>query len=344
MKKLFLLISLGLVFAFASCSDDDDKYYDDNISAGGTMQLQGGTGGSMAINSVFVDFSSENQVSVERASWHLAFNCGSDFGVFLNNTLGSRVVPANEGHTVETALNSEENTTYKGALSLGMGNGSWDIVDNLDGTIAGTAIKEGKVYIYDSGDAALELYKISVTKKDNNTYTLKYALANSSQVTAVDVVKESAYDKVGVSLITGKTLKIQPSKGDWDIVWGRNTYKSGAMDVPFVISDVVFSNSGNGVQIATVLTQDVTYEAYAESNIAATTFSSDNDVIGTTWRAVKVNTTTATSETKAVTDRFYVIKDTSGNYYKLSFTAASEADGTERGKPEIEFQLVKEAE
>lgn len=342
-KKLFLFAGLSLALCFSSCSDDDDKYYRKGEGVPVTMTLDGGTGGSMAVNSVYLDLSTEKQTAVERSSWHLAFNCGSDFGVFLNSTLGSRVVEVTNGETVNTVLTEETNNTYKEALSLGMGAGSWSLVDNLDGTIAGTAIKENKTYIYDSGDAGLELYKINVSKKNNNTYLLTYAVWNSAEVTSVEIVKNSSYDKIGVSFITKQTVNIQPTKGDWDLIWGRNTYKSGAMDVPFVISDVVFVNSTNGVTTARIMTDSISYTNYSEANIATTTFSAEKDVIGTEWRVVKVDASIAKSTTKAATDRFYVIKDPSGNVFKLRFIAASADDGGERGKPEIEYELVKGA-
>jgi hypothetical protein len=42
------------------------------------------------------------------------------------------------------------------------------------------------------------------------------------------------------------------------------------------------------------------------------------------------------------TDRFYVLKDSYGNYYKLRFTKfGTGTDGTERGRPEIEYALLK---
>ncbi|WP_199221577.1 hypothetical protein, partial [Desulfonatronum sp. SC1] len=56
------------------------------VSNGGTMTLQGGEGGASAVNSVFVNFRSNQQTQIRRDSWELAFWCGDDFKVILNNT------------------------------------------------------------------------------------------------------------------------------------------------------------------------------------------------------------------------------------------------------------------
>ncbi|HZI24943.1 MAG TPA: HmuY family protein, partial [Chryseolinea sp.] len=41
-------------------------------------------------------------------------------------------------------------------------------------------------------------------------------------------------------------------------------------------------------------------------------------------------------------DRFYLIKDSSANIYKLKFTALTQ--NGERGRPQIQFALIKKGE
>ena len=86
---------------------------------------------------------------------------------------------------------------------------------------------------------------------------------------------------------------------------------------------------------AEILTSTVSYDAYAESNIATTTFKNDKYVIGSNWRVA------SQSSTGVRTDRFYVVKDATGNVYKLKFISFASQDGGERGKPKFEFKLVK---
>jgi hypothetical protein len=115
-----------------------------------------------------------------------------------------------------------------------------------------------------------------------------------------------------------------------------NKTSDGTNDIPYYFADQVFINSLGGTTAAEVLTSTGTYDAYTESNIATTTFKNDRMVIGSNWRA-----TTGTIGVK--TDRFYVVKDAAGNVYKLKFVSFTTQDGGERGKPKIEFKLVKKA-
>ena len=81
MKKIFFF-TLGLAVMLTSCDgDDDNSKWITPPSTGATMTLNGGPGGVNAENSVFVDFSANEQDTVQRNSWHLSFNCGSEFGV-----------------------------------------------------------------------------------------------------------------------------------------------------------------------------------------------------------------------------------------------------------------------
>ncbi|RYX87115.1 hypothetical protein EON73_02050, partial [bacterium] len=72
------------------------------------------------------------------------------------------------------------------------------------------------------------------------------------------------------------------------------------------------------------------------SNIAAVAFKTERDVIGSKWRG-----TTGTVGVRA--DRYYVVKDGAGNVYKLKFVSFISNDGGTRGKPVIEYKLVKRA-
>ena len=342
MKKL-IYFTLGLAVMLVSCSDDDDSKWITPPSTGATMTLQGGAGAENAENSVYVDFSANEQVSVKRHSWHLAFNCGNEFGVFLNSTAIGRAKEI-VGIDVNDIISEDVLEPYVTALGMIMGGEikpSMDIVDTFDKAVSGTVIKEGKTYIYRTEDAAFSYYKVKVTKKDNNTYTVSYALWDSSEVKSADVKKDSKYNTIGLSLTDGKTVVIE--KEDWDIMWGRNTYKSPmAAGMPSAMADIVFINNKGGVKAAEVLEEDIAYADYSEAMIATTTLLSDIDVISANWRATSSGMPPVIAVKK---DRYYVVKDAAGNVYKLKFLAIGGAsDGETRGYPKIQFDLVKEAQ
>lgn len=338
MKKL-IYFTLGLAVMLTACSDDDDdSKWITPPSSGATMTLQGGAGEANAENSVFVDFSTNEQASIKRHSWHLSFNCGSDFGVFMNSTAISRATEA-IGINVEDVISEDALEPYASALSMVMseGNASMDIVDAFDRSISGTVIKEGKTYIYRNEDADFSFYKVKVTRKDNDTYTVSYAKWDSSEVKSADVKKDTQYSTIGFSFTDGKTVVVE--KPNWDIVWGRNTYESAIVPgVPSAMADIVFINTKGGARAAEVLEENIAYDIFSETDLASVTLLSDIGAIGDKWRGMQ-------SMVLALkTDRYYIVQDIAGNIYKLKFLTLGGNDGGTRGYPQLKYDLVREAQ
>jgi len=315
------------------------------VSSGTTLTLDGGTGGSSAINSVFVDLSNNTATSVKRSGWDLGFYSGDDFRVILNNTTGAAAIAlAKTDLTQVTAAD-----TVGLALTLGFDPSGLKLIDDVSGDITKTVIPaisatdtDNKVYIINRGTGgstpAKGWVKIRVLRNGTTGYTLQYAGIKETSFKTVSIPKDAAYTFKYVSFDSGALVDVEPAKTRWDIEWTGAIYKTsdGTNDIPYYFADQVYINSLGGVTAAEVLTSTVSYDAYAESNITTTTFSSDKHVIGANWRA-----TTGTVGVK--TDRFYVIKDATGNVYKLRFVSFTSQDGGERGKPKLEFKLVKQA-
>ena len=318
------------------------------ISEGLSVQLNGIAGseaGSSAANSVFLDLSANLQTPVLRDSWDLGFNSGTDFRVTLNTSNGASAIEINKSDI--NAVTAADVDLTK--LTIGQGQGTLSLTDGYSGKLSETVIKEisatdadNKVYILNrkGGSATVlpaeQIYKIRIIRKGTG-YTLQYALLNDTTFKSLDVTKDPAYNAQFFSLVTGAAVNAQPAKAKWDIVWGYSMYytASGTTNIPYGFSDLVFINHLAGVTAAEVLTTTATYDAYAESNISTTTFSADRDVIGSKWRVTSGGTVGVKS------DRFYVIKDAAGNVYKLRFISFTSTDGGERGKPKLEYKLVK---
>ena len=304
------------------------------ISTGSSMKLEGGEGGASAINSVFVDFSGNEQTSAARKSWNFGFSTGSDFGVILNNTTGSTAIEATN-QSLDAKISTADSAAYVAKLVIGGGEGNFDIIDDVLGDVSKSIIKEGKVYIVSLGESQTPLYKVKVSKKDADTYTIQYAKSNEATVKSLDVPKNAAYNFVYASITSDKVVSVQPEKAKWDIEWTRAMYKTGTL--PYIFSDFVYINAKGGIQAAEVLVSTVAYDKYEASNIPTTQFSNAIDVIGSKWRSGG-----GPNALPAVkTDRFYVVKDAANNVYKVRFVSMSGGDGGERGYPEIEYALVK---
>jgi hypothetical protein len=344
MKRLIYLICItGFVTTLISCNKDSAAPPPPPPSDGKSFSLNGGSGGANAVNSVFVDLSTEKQDSARRSSWDLGFYCGSDFRVIINNTTAASAKAT--AKTDITTITTADTAGFAAALLLGQGAGTMDIIDNVDGDLTKTAIAgisstdaDNKVYILSPSNgmvaAAKDWYKLRVTRNGNG-YRVQYAKLSETTLKTIDVSKDDKYNFRYASLETNGLVNVEPEKTKWDIMWTLTTYKFSPT-IPYTFSDFVYINSLAGVQAAEVLTSTVAYADYAETHISATTFSNSKNVIGSNWR------TASPSGSGVKTDRFYVIKDAAGNVYKLKFVSFSSGDGGERGKPVIDYKLIKQ--
>jgi len=352
MNKLNSIISVALLaVTFTACKKGgEEPVIVAPPSDGSTLTLNGlisTEAGSAAGNSVYVDFSTDKQTSVDRDSWDLGFSTGSDFKVILNSTNGASALIVNK-----TDLNAVTAADFDpNALKVGQGGGNFTIIDDgreaniLNKTAIATVSAtdaDNKVYIVNrkgGSNTVLandELYKIRVLRKGTG-YTLQYAKLSATIFSSIEVVKNDVTNFQFVSLVRSSSAIAEPAKASWDIVWGYSMYwtAAGTTQLPYAFSDLVFINNIGGVTAAQVSTATKTYAAFAEADVAGITFSSSRDVIGSNWR----NTTGAAIGVK--TDVFYVVKDGSGNVYKLKFNSFISNDGGTRGKPVIEYKLVK---
>jgi len=320
------------------------------VSEGGTLQLNGLIAnelGSAAGNTVFVDLSNNEQTPVDRKKWNLGFYNGDDFRVIINNTAGASVIELDK--TDLAAVTSADVNVAD--FAIGGGEGTFNLYDNWSGKLDGTAIPQieaaaGKVYVINtvggSGKSAdvANLFKVRFSRKGTDGYTIQYAAIDDTKISSADVTKNAAYNFSYFSFTEG-SVAVEPAKAKWDIQWGWSIYHAidpeTGEDVPYGYSDMVFINHIAGTQAAEVLITDkVTYDSFSAADVASITWSSDRNIIGSNWRA-----TTGTVGVKK--DRFYVIKDSTGNIYKLSFISFHAQDGGTRGKPQFKYALVKKA-
>ena len=324
------------------------------VSSGSTMQLNGiidTESGSSAGNSVFVDLSNNQSSAVARSSWDLGFANSSDFRVIINNTSSATVkmVAKSDLNTVTAA-----DTIPAASWSLGYTPESFDLIDDVSGDLSKTAMAavsstdaDNKVYILNPGTgggiAPRPWWKIRILRKGEG-YTLQYARINATTFQSIDIAKNAEYHFKYVGLTSNATpqaalVSVEPKKANWDIKWSYKLYQTafGADYIPYAFSDLIVTNTAAGVTAAEILTSDVSYTAFSEGHLTSLTFSSDPYAIGANWRV----TSSSTESVGVRTDRFYVLKDSAGNVYKIKFISFHANDGGERGKPKFEYELVK---
>lgn len=362
MNKFTKIITLlCFIAAVTACSKDEDPIVVVPPSDGSTMTLKGLIGseaGASAGNSVFVDFSTDKQTSVARTSWDLGFYSGTDFRVIINHSTGAAAIALNKTDLNTVTAADTAALATAATLTLGQGAGDFPNIDPVEGNtatyLAGTVIKtisatdaDNKVYIVNRGVAGVTgsrgWQKIRVIRNGNG-YTLQYAKISETTFKTLTVTKDAAYNFKYVSFVTGAAT-VEPEKAAWDIEWSLSTFKAstGTSFIPYTFSDFVLINFVGGVTAAEVIyagtaaNNTVSYADFKEANLTGITFLGAREVIAGNWRI------TSGTPIGVKTDRFYLVKDSAGNVYKLKFNSFHPSDSGVRGNPVIEYKLVKKA-
>lgn len=195
-----------------------------------------------------------------------------------------------------------------------------------------------KVYLlsFEGNKNGDQYYKLRITRNGSG-YKLQYAKVGETAIKELDVPKGADANFQFVSLETNKTVQVEPKKQNWDIAWCYGTYNSG-LGSPYWFQDLVLTNNIGGAKVTEVLATQFTYESFAEANIGSVTFSATRDAIGSKWR----QGAGPGGPGSIKHDRYYVVQDPQGNVYKLKFISwGGGGDTGERGKPVIEYKIVK---
>jgi hypothetical protein len=287
-----------------------------------------------------------------RSSWDLGFYCGPAFRVILNNTssAGAKVLTKNDltqaGEADTTGLTLAVNLANPQPSDLAF-------FDDISGSLTGTVIPEvsatdasNNVVIINRGTGgsipARPWMKVRVLRNGRGGYTLQYARINATTFQTLDIPKDDAYHFRYISFENG-IVSIQPEKTRWDLIWSYGVYQTnfGGGPVPYNFSDLIAVNDLSGVQVkekiyADAATATAAYNAFNRDSVNATTLISGRWTIGSTWRSTQ-------PATGARLDRFYVIKDANGNFYKFKCLAMGVGtDGGTRGKPEFKYALIQQ--
>jgi hypothetical protein len=321
-------------------------------SEGSQLQLSGKTDASPYANSVYADLSANKQIPVDRKSWNLGFYNGEAFRVILNPGYQSTAVALakTDISTVTLAdadavMNLNHDPSDPATLPL---------ADYWDGDLTKTTFSEvaasendNKVYLvsFEGSKNKDQWFKVKVTRNAQG-YKIQYARIGETTIKTLEVPKNATHNFNFVSLESNAIVVAEPPKGNWDIEWSYSTNNSG-LNTPYWFQDFVLLNHVGGagaVEIvsASAAAAETAYSSFVEADLAGLTFISKRDVIGSKWRATGGPGGGATGIRR---DRFYVIKDPRGNIYKLKFVSMGlGSDGGERGKPVIEYKLVKKAD
>lgn len=321
-----------------------DLGFKELVANNATAKLDGG--GATYPNKVFFDLSANRQTLVNRTAWDLGFYTHPDsFRVVINSSTTMMAKEINKNDL--TQVTAADTTNFYLDLAYGAFGGpagSMAFVDNPAGDLSKTAFKsiaasvaDNKVYIVNRGNGVgtpaphRGWKKVRVLRNASGGFTVQYADIAATTFSTIEVPKDNEYFFKYISFDNG-LVNVEPKKTKWDIAWTyfANSFGTGPAEIPFMFQDIVLQN--RNVQVAKVLAATRSYDAFTEADLAGITDWSTSQIkIGSDWRT--------TNPAGVPVDRYYIIKDGEGNYYKLKFTAIT--DGGIRGYPFVAYALVK---
>ena len=364
MKKTLQLSIFGIALLLTSCISEDNTPVQIPPFEGSTITLNENGGDPTQANQFWVELGTGKISKNNRESWDLGFYSGEEFRVVLNSSLMMSV------GAIENATNLKEVTensvsSLKNLVQVANFQDNAKYIDNPDGNIKNqtTAIaeikindSENKVYllnlgyktytgstspgsVYTMGDAR-GWKKIKITRHQQG-YKLQYADLNDTEITEFFIAKDSNYNFKHFSFASGTTVDIQPQKHQWDIGFTvfTNLTNAGTFYTSYVFPDFVITNILGNVSayevVAPIGQGDIAYTNFKKEDIDASKFSTnDQRSIGANWR-----TTTGANGAEVYSNKFYIIKNSEGFFFKLKFLRMKDDNGN-RGYPQFEYKAL----
>ncbi|MFT6972353.1 MAG: hypothetical protein ACJAXX_002935 [Roseivirga sp.] len=357
-KKVIYCIALMGLMGIWGCSNEDDLPLTALPAVGAIIDPN--VGGVSQPNQVFIDLSEASQTVLARNGWDLGFYSGDQSRVVLNSALGALVRPIAQNDlnlvTAADTMGFASQMDIDVIFSALFGPpapwltsaSSW--ADDPSGDPSKTAFAEvspvlenNQVHIINRGknpDGTQRGWMKVRVVKSSSGYTLQYAEINATSFQELEIPKNDNFNVVPVSFESGIVSSF-PEKKDWDFKFTVFTDLlpiNNTVSIPYTIRDYVLINS-HEVEVARVaVTAEITYDSFDVGSIGSLDFSSNANVIGTSWRNIaQPNSDLATG---VKDDIFYVLKDAAENYYKVQFTRLVDAQTGERGNPQLQFKLV----
>ncbi|WP_292009761.1 HmuY family protein [Chryseobacterium sp.] len=359
MKKILFSLLVAISFVSQSCINDNEDAVAVSPTDGAVINPD--VGGATEPNQVWFDLGTGTETLNQRTDWDLAFYSGNEFKVVMNSSIMMAAGKISGATDIDVVKESDVTALMTQVQVANFNPSNVAYIDDVNGNFpsGSTAIEEvlstdseNGIYLLNmghniytgsvatgsvttSGDSRGWM-KIQVVRSGNG-YKIKYAGLNDTSHKELTITKNTAYNFNFVSLVNNSEIFIQPEKKKWDICFTVFTnIITGAGS--YVYADFVTTNimGGVGAYQVTVASTESGVEAYnnfTASDIDQSKFEyTDQRVIGANWR-----NPVGTNGLETYGDRFYVIRDAEGYYFKLRFTRMTSTDG-ERGRPQFEYK------
>lgn len=316
---IFILAIAGLIF---SCKVDE-------------LPVKRHNPGNMITNSVNMESNYKWQIYYDlktntvvgknlKTIWDLGFECTEKGYHIIINSSKSMFA----WKSADTVLQNQTDTNgfFK--------HRTWDEPSgSLDSTAIGNWMGAKAVYVLDRGysetGAHMGYRKIQFVEVNKTKYLIKYCNLDGSNPNTIEILKDSLYNFVFLSLSTGTTVEVEPPKADWDLCFTQYTHVFYNPYETYLVTGCLL----NRYQTQAVLDQTKTFEQISYSDVAGYIFSSHINAIGYRWKSYNGSVYATNPKMN------YLIRDREGHYYKLHFIDFYNNLGN-KGYPTWEYQKL----
>ena len=265
--------------------------------------------------------------------WQLGFECGSDGWHIITNS-GDNWFLYNTG---------QNDINYTGKIPAGL-YGLYDVPSEYpDSTAVGDWLSNpqdgftSKKNVYLLGRLGgldyTDIRKIVFLEVDSQQYSFYYKEENNGYSDTINIPKTDSSSFIYYSFTKKKVLNLEPDKTSWDIVFGPYFDLATLFNqtIPYLVRGVML----NTWQTTAVIDSVDDYYAISFETIANFELKPQRDAIGYRWKDVVVNQGSGSSDYSINMKYNYLIRTSSGNYYKLRFL--DYMLGSDSGYPQFEF-------
>lgn len=332
-----LLLYFALIFLFTSCEKEDVAI---KLPPPGNLQLMTANMGSYYDNQVYVDFETGSQKTVPYRLYDLAFEASpAGYRIYLNT-----------GKFMFVA------TTASNDLALADSTAQlWQTEpDNLyDDSTAFSNLNlpgntnAGPVYIIDRGRTehfgSTRWRKMQVLWVNATEYRIRFSMYNNTQVTEFTIPKNPDYSLMYFSFENnGKMVEVAPKKNNWDVVFTKYThiYLSEAVNSPYrfyLVCGALLNRWSENENAIAKKDSTPLYKPFTDitaADIGNFNFSKNAAEIGFEWKNYDFNLGYT-----IYPDKYYMLKDPSGYYYKIRFIDFYDDQGN-KGAATFEYQRI----
>jgi hypothetical protein len=340
-ENIEFMINSAETFQIGQNGSIEVAFSENFIAESGTLEMN--AGGPEFTQQAFVDLSKINSTSIDKNNWDLGFHNGDGFHVMLNSTAQVMARPLDK--TDLSTVTAEDTVGFASTMQIGFTAtppaAAW--VDEPNGDFSQTAIApissneaENKVYIIKRLGEGRDWKKVKITQNGDG-YTIAYANIGSNDIETSEITKSESHNFIHFDLDNG-TTDFEPNKESWDFMYGTYTEKFpfGPNEIPYSFNDFIILNRHNTSAAMVMVEGNTTYADFNLQQIEEVSFNNAVNAIGSSWRQGG-----GPSSAPAVfDDRFFIVKDSQENYYKIRFISMYD-ENNERGITTFEFEILK---